>query len=63
MLLIKGAKTMYIIVFIMILIVATIIYIVLTKIGSILKRLKCYSNDIKDIPINNDLFGQLINAL
>ena len=54
---------MYIIVFIMILIVATIIYIVLTKIGSILKRLKCYSNDIKDIPINNDLFGQLINAL
>ena len=48
MLLIKGAKTMYIIVFIMILIVATIIYIVLTKIGSILKRLKCYSNDIRE---------------
>ena len=33
MLLIKGAKTMFIIVFTMILIVATIIYIVFTKIG------------------------------
>ena len=39
MLLIKGAKTMFIIVFTMLLIVATIIYIVFTKIGSILERL------------------------
>ena len=34
---------MFIIVFTMILIVATILYIVFTKIGSVLKRLKCYS--------------------
>ena len=40
MLLIKGAKTMFIIVFTMILIVATMIYIVLAKIGNVLKHLK-----------------------
>ena len=40
MLLIKGAKTMFIIVFTMILIVATIIYIVFAKIGNVLKHLK-----------------------
>ena len=40
MLLIKGAKTMFIIVFTMILIVATMIYIVFTKIGNVLKHLK-----------------------
>ena len=44
-LLIKRAKTMFIIVFTMLLIVATIIYIVFTKIGGVLKRLKCYGND------------------
>ena len=37
---------MYIIVFTRIIIVATIIYIVCTKIGSVSKRLKCYNNDI-----------------
>ena len=47
MLLIKGAKTMFIIVFTRILIVATIIYIIYTKIGSILKCLKCYTNDME----------------
>ena len=35
---------MFIIVFIMINIVATIIYIVFTKIGGVLKHLKCYNN-------------------
>ena len=41
MLLIKGAKTMFIIVFTMILIVATMIYnIVFAKIGNVLKHLK-----------------------
>ena len=45
-LLIKGGKIMFIIVFTRILIGATIIYIVFTKIGSVLKCLKCYSNDI-----------------
>ena len=40
MLLIKGAKTMFNIVFTMILIVATIIYIVFTKIGNVLKHIK-----------------------
>ena len=44
-LLIKRAKTMFIIVFTMILIVATIIDIVFTKIGGVLKRLKCYGNE------------------
>ena len=36
---------MFIIVFTMILIVATIIDIVFTKIGGVLKRLKCYGNE------------------
>ena len=40
MLLIKEAKTMFIIVCTMILIVATIIYIVFEKIGNVLKHLK-----------------------
>ena len=40
MLLIKEAKTMFIIVCTMILIVATIIHIVFEKIGNVFKRLK-----------------------
>ena len=40
MILTKGAKTMFNIVLTMIIIVAAMIYIVFTKIGSILKRLK-----------------------
>ena len=40
MLLIKGAKIMFIIVFTMIYIVATMIYIVFAKIGNVLKHLK-----------------------
>ena len=40
MLLIKGAKTMFIIVFTRILIVATMIYIVFTKIGNVMKHIK-----------------------
>ena len=40
MLLINGANIMFIIVFRMILIVATMIYIVFAKIGSVLKHLK-----------------------
>ena len=47
MLLVKGIKIMFIVVFTMILIVATILYIVFTKIGGILKRLKCYSNEME----------------
>ena len=46
MLLIKALKTMYIIVFTRVLIVATIIYIVFTKIGSVLNCLKCRGNII-----------------
>ena len=42
MLLINGAITMFNIVFMMILIVATIIYIIFTKIDGILSRLKYY---------------------
>ena len=41
MLLIKALKTMFIIVFTRVLIVTTIIYIVLTKIGTVLNYLKC----------------------
>ena len=40
MLLVKGAKTMFIIVFTRILIVATMILIVFAKIGNVLKHLK-----------------------
>ena len=40
MLLIKGVNTMFIIVFAMLLIVATMIFIVFAKIGNVLKHLK-----------------------
>ena len=55
MLLIQGAKTMFIIVFSMILIVATMIYIVFAKIGDVLKCLKYVWGICYIINLGNDI--------
>ena len=49
-LLIRGVKTISIIGATMFNIIATIIYIVFTKIGGILKHLQCYNNDMGFAP-------------